>query len=72
MIWFRKKKAIYKIAETNRIDVVAQKNANKEVVAQAKAATQQLRKLLDHNGFTIQIFLAAGGSIKTRTRKATK
>jgi hypothetical protein len=72
MAWFTKKKAMHKIAETNRIDVVAQKNANKEVVAQAQEATRQLKELLDRNGFTIQIFLAAGGTTKTRTRKATK
>jgi hypothetical protein len=70
MVWFTKKKAMHKIAETNRIDVVAQKDANKEVVAQAQEATRQLKELLDRNGFTIQIFLAAGGTTKTRTRKA--
>ena len=66
MSWFGKKKEMHKIAETNRVDVVAQKNANKEVVAQAQEATRQLKELLDRNGFTIQIFLAAGGSTKTR------
>lgn len=70
MAWFKKKKEALKIAETNRIEVVAQKNANKEVADQAKQATRQLKELLDRNGFTVQIFLAAGGT--TKTRKATK
>lgn len=70
MAWFNKKKEMHKIAETNSIDIVAQKTANKEVVAQAQEATKQLKELLDRNGFTIQIFLAAGGT--TKTRKGTK
>jgi len=74
MTWFGKKKQSCQsyIAETKSIEIVTNKNATKDVVAQAKEASRQLNELLDRNGFTIQIFLAAGGTTKTRTRKATK
>jgi hypothetical protein len=74
MAWFgnNKKEAIRKAAENNSIKIVTQKNATKEVVDQAKLANQQLKELLERNGFTIQIFLAAGGTTKTRTRKVAK
>jgi DNA-binding transcriptional regulator WhiA len=73
MAWFgNKKEAIRQSAENNSIKIVTQKNATKEVVDQAKLANQHLKDLLCHNGFTIQIFLAAGGITKTRTRKAAK
>ena len=74
MAWFGKNKReeIRMSAEKNSIKIVTQKNATKEVVEQAKLANKHLKELLDHNGFTLQIFLAAGGQVKTRKRKAIK
>lgn len=61
-----KKKLIQESAEDNRVEIVTQKNATRKVVEQAKIANQQLKELLEHNGFTIRIFLAAGGSTKRK------
>lgn len=68
MAWFgnKKKEAIRKKVETNNVKIVAQKDATKKVVTEAKVATQKLNDMLERNGFTIQIFLAAGGTVKKR------
>lgn len=74
MAWFGKSKQEERrvTAEKNSVKIVAQKNATKKVVKQAQCANKQLKELLEHNGFTIQIFLAAGGSLKTGNRKVQK
>jgi hypothetical protein len=52
------------VQHDNRVEVVVHKEATKKVVNQAKAANKQLNLLLQQNGFTIKIFLAAGGKTK--------
>lgn len=68
MAWFKKQsKPIVEIAQTedhdNRVEVVVHKNATQEAVAQAKEANQHLNDLLIENGFTLKIYLAAGGHL---------
>lgn len=43
------------------IEIVAHKDAAKEVVEQANAVNRQLKELLVENGFTVKIVLAMGG-----------
>lgn len=43
------------------IEIVANQEAQKEVIEQAKKASSDLNQLLVQNGFTIKIYLAAGG-----------
>lgn len=43
------------------VEIVAHKDATSRTVEQAKEANKQLKQLLDENGFTIKIFLSAGG-----------
>lgn len=69
MAWFNRNKTPKGNTEQshdNRVEVVVHQNATKEVVAAAKEANDHLRTLLDENGFTIKIFLAAGGKTKKR------
>lgn len=61
---FRKKKdtPIASSAEERQIiEIVADKQAQHEVVQQAKEASERLNTLLVQNGFTLKIYLAAGG-----------
>lgn len=44
-----------------RVEVVVHKNAAKDAVVKAKEANKHLNELLVQNGFTLKIYLAAGG-----------
>lgn len=46
----------------NRLEIELHKNANKEAVAKAKKTNKDLNELLVENGFTIKLYMAAGGS----------
>lgn len=52
------------------IEIVAHKEAKAKVIKQAKQANKQLNDLLVENGFTLKIYLAAGG--KAPQQKQTK
>jgi hypothetical protein len=64
-MWFTKKKAPVEVAQQiikkGAVEIVAHQNARKEVVEDAAVANKQLKDLLEANGFTIKIYLAAGG-----------
>ena len=66
-MFFKKRKEHQDKLHDSRVEVVVHKEATKEVVETAKAANRQLNNLLNNNGFTLKIFLAAGG--KTNKRK---
>ncbi len=68
--WFNKKgeDKLDIAAGAANIEVVAHKDARKEVVHKALQVNQDLRQLLEDNHFTIKIFLAAGGKT-TKTKK---
>lgn len=53
----------------NRVEVVVHKNATQESLAKADDANQKLNELLIENGFTLKIYLAAGGKY---TKEHTK
>lgn len=75
MTWFKKKHENEQLkrlqqAEKSAIEIVTHKNATKKLIKETKAANEQLQDLLVKNGFTVKIFIAAGGKTKTnRTRK---
>lgn len=43
------------------VEIIANENSKKEVIEEAKNASNKLNDLLVQNGFTIKIYLAAGG-----------
>lgn len=51
------------------VEIVTDKQAKKEVVQKAKEANKVLNDLLVDNGFTLKIYLAAGG--KQHNRRST-
>lgn len=67
MLWFKKKRAIIEhqqdVAQHTAIEIIAHKTAKQEAVNEAKDVNKQLKKLLEANGFTIKIYLAAGGRV---------
>lgn len=74
MWWFKSKHPTQveqqqqEIAETAAVEVVAHKKATKEQIDKVKGINDNLNQVLEENGFTIKIFLAAGGdhSIKKK------
>lgn len=66
MLWFNRKRSFKDATNHTTVDgahvieIVAHKDATKEVVQQAKAANEKLTKLFDENGFTVKIVLAMG------------
>lgn len=65
MSWFKRKKKEVPIvippAATSRVEVEVHKNASVEAAQKAKETNQHLNDLLVENGFTLKIYLAAGG-----------
>lgn len=67
MSWFHRNRPIEptqvsQAEKSSTIEIVAHKEAKAEVVAQAEEVSRHLNKLLVDNGFTLKIFLAAGGA----------
>lgn len=54
------------------VQIIANREAQKEVIEKAKVASSQLNELLVQNGFTIKIYLAAGGSLPVKPKKGKK
>jgi predicted ribonuclease YlaK len=64
MSWFKKKPTPPPpVADVKQaiVEIEAHKDAEREAVQQAKEASRQLNTLLVENGFTLKIYLAAGG-----------
>ena len=75
MAWFNTNetpKGNTEASHDERVEVIVAKEANKEVVNMAKEANQKLNDLLKQNHFTIKIFLAAGGRVKTKAGKVDR
>lgn len=49
---------------TSRVEVELEKDATNEAVAKAKETNKHLNDLLVENGFTLKIYLAAGGKVQ--------
>jgi len=65
MFWSKKsnvkKEELERISHTSKVEVVAHKRATKKAVDEAKQVNKKLNNLLVENGFTLKIYLAAGG-----------
>lgn len=65
MSWFRHKKKEEPIvippAATSRVEVEVHKNASMQAAQKAQETNKHLNDLLVENGFTLKIYLAAGG-----------
>lgn len=76
MALFRRKNTQEKIIvsppPSSRVEVELHKNASEEAATKAKEANEHLNDLLVENGFTLKIFLAAGGSRPARKTKVDK
>lgn len=67
MSWFRTKQqetATQEFESNSRIEIIAHKKATKSQINEVKKANETLNNVLDSNGFTLKIFLAAGGKLK--------
>lgn len=73
MSWFKRKDKNQSIiippAATSRVEVEVHKNASVEAAKKAKETNQHLNDLLVENGFTLKIYLAAGGHIPAKSKK---
>lgn len=64
MSWFKKNKSeplTVAPPPAGRVEIELHKNANKAAANKAKAVNAHLSELLEENGFSIKIYLAAGG-----------
>ena len=79
MSWFSRNKSqntnpeeegiILRPPASSRVEVEVHKGANQHAVEKAKVANEHLKELLVNNGFTLKIYLAAGGqSPRTKNR----
>ena len=50
------------------VEIIANEEAKREVIEKAKKASSNLNELLVQNGFTIKIYLAAGGHPPSNNR----
>lgn len=67
MLWFTRKKkvieepVVIKPAVSSRVEIELHKGASEEAAAKATETNKHLTDLLVENGFTLKIYLAAGG-----------
>lgn len=67
MSWFKKKRTEDLAIQppiSSRVEVEIDKNASREAAEKAKTANAHLNDILTENGFTLKIYLAAGGQSK--------
>lgn len=55
---------------TSRVEVELHKGASEEAAAKAVAVNQHVKDLLVENGFTLKIYLAAGGQLHQKNKVA--
>lgn len=75
MLWFNKKSQPtledqQQLVRETSIEIVAHKDAKAGVIKEAHQVNAQLNKLLVGNGFTLKIYLAAGGR-QPKTNRGT-
>lgn len=56
-----KEDIIIQPAQHSRVEVEVAKNASSQAAQTAKKINEHVKDLFDENGFTIKIFIAAGG-----------
>lgn len=68
MSWFNRKKNVEPIVveppATSRVEIELHKGASEEAAQKAKQTNDHLTDLLVENGFTLKIYLAAGGQVR--------
>lgn len=74
MKWFERKPKqppiIVTPPATSRVEVELHKNASEDAARKAKQTNQHLNDLLVENGFTLKIYLAAGGQLHQKKKVA--
>lgn len=55
---------------TSRVEVEVHKGASEEAAKKADAVNQHVKELLVENGFTLKIYLAAGGQLHQKKKVA--
>lgn len=73
MSWLRQNKAkvqpvVVKPPATSRVEVELHKNASFEAAQKAQQTNKHLNELLVKNGFTLKIYLAAGGQVNMKPK----
>lgn len=68
MIWFKRKKEkvqpiVVQAQPQNRVEIELHKSASEEAAQKAKQTNQHLSDLILDNGFTLKVYLAAGGQV---------
>lgn len=70
MSWFNRKYKAEPIVvtppPTSRVEVELHKGASEQAAAKAIAVNQHVKDLLVENGFTLKIYLAAGGQLQKK------
>lgn len=65
MSWFNRKPKVEPIVvtppATSRVEIELHKNASEQAARKADQTNEHLKDLLVENGFTLKIYLAAGG-----------
>lgn len=59
-------------ATTDRLEIEVHKSASKEAKQKADEINNHVRNLLGENGFTVKIFLAAGGHLPAKKNSGTR
>lgn len=75
MKWFKKTPvdtAPLALPRQTIVEIEATKDAQKEAFEDARRVGKDLNRLLVENGFTLKIYLAAGGKNPTKTNKGKK
>lgn len=74
MSWFNRKPKetplVIAPAPTSRVEVELHKGASEQAAAKAEAVNQHVKDLLVENGFTLKIYLAAGGQVSHKKQVA--
>lgn len=76
MSWFNRKPKeepiIVKPAVSSRVEIELHKTASEDAAQKAQETNKHLNDLLVENGFTLKIYLAAGGHQPTNKRSGKK
>lgn len=76
MSWFNKKTKVEPVVitppATSRVEVELHKGATEEAAKKADATNKHLTELLVENGFTLKIYLAAGGQVQQQEKGGQK
>ena len=66
MFFKNKKEDIRHTEERSKVEVIAHKKATKREIEKVKEVNTNLNELISENGFTLKIFLAAGGKLQSK------